>query len=154
MPLPGIKLTSVQLHLLWGTLIQDALPTELPRPRKMSEIAKVAEVGIDLFSRSAMALDLFHLWSVAIAEPPFRIRWPRPPTSCGSSSSRTPQPRDPGSRPRSSTWIPFAGRRSPSTPPTIRRLIKNYEIWFLVRPHLFMDRYLDFKVIFMRFYDN
>ena len=34
MPRPGIEHMSVQLHLsLWGTLIQDALWTEQPRPR-------------------------------------------------------------------------------------------------------------------------
>ena len=33
MPRPRIKLMSVQLHLFWGTFIQDALPTELPRLR-------------------------------------------------------------------------------------------------------------------------
>ena len=36
MPQRGIKLTSVQLHLFWGTLIQDAIPTELPRLRQGS----------------------------------------------------------------------------------------------------------------------
>ena len=33
MPRPGIELTSVQLHLFWGTLIHDALLAELPHPR-------------------------------------------------------------------------------------------------------------------------
>ena len=32
MPQPGIKLTSVQLHFFWGTLIQDALLALLQRP--------------------------------------------------------------------------------------------------------------------------
>ena len=31
MPRPGIELTSVQLDLFWGTLIQDTLPIDLPR---------------------------------------------------------------------------------------------------------------------------
>ena len=28
----GIKLTDAPLHIFWGTLFQDALPAELPRP--------------------------------------------------------------------------------------------------------------------------
>ena len=32
---PGIELMSVQLHLSRGTIIEDTLPTELPRPRQV-----------------------------------------------------------------------------------------------------------------------
>ena len=33
MPQLGMKLTSVQFYLFWGTLNQGAIPTELPQPR-------------------------------------------------------------------------------------------------------------------------
>ena len=35
MPQTGIKLTPAQLHLFWGTLIQDTVRTELPRPQHL-----------------------------------------------------------------------------------------------------------------------
>ena len=41
MPPLRIELTSVQLHLFWGTLIQDSLPTELPRLRQLEQPLKL-----------------------------------------------------------------------------------------------------------------
>ena len=37
MPQPGIELTSIQFHPFWETWIQDAFPTELPRPHRLFE---------------------------------------------------------------------------------------------------------------------
>ena len=41
---PGIELTSVQLHLFWGPLIQDGLPAEQPWPWPGHELTMVAGV--------------------------------------------------------------------------------------------------------------
>ena len=34
-PRPGVELMKIQLHLFWGTLIQDALLTERPQPQQL-----------------------------------------------------------------------------------------------------------------------
>ena len=54
MPWPGIKLTSALLHLsFWGTLIQDALPTEPPCPL-VNQLALLFQGG----RRSSLELEL------------------------------------------------------------------------------------------------
>ena len=91
---PGFELTSVELAPLCGTLIQDALLTELPRPRQQSLLVDRTH---PVLVRSVMHKSLFDCfrWRSRRGK---RIEWTTlstPKTCCASSLLPTP--------PRSST---------------------------------------------------
>ena len=76
MPQPRIELTSVQLHLSWGTIIQDALPTVLPRP--------VVQHNLNLPSKIEI------LWHCGLDIWRFCSLWPTEVVRVSSSTFRCP----------------------------------------------------------------